>query len=88
MTTSNHRPYHFPDGRIDLPQGRRDAAVKYTDWAIGGICAPSTTTQLLWKEAPRHENLVLLSAPDPHRPILLDDLLEKRTIAEERIRLA
>ena len=35
MTTSNHRPYHFPDGRIDLPQGRRDAAVKYTDWAIG-----------------------------------------------------
>ncbi|MFC3914669.1 LTA synthase family protein [Pseudaeromonas sharmana] len=35
MTTSNHRPYHFPDGRIDLPQGSRNAAIKYTDWAIG-----------------------------------------------------
>lgn len=35
MTTSNHRPYTFPDGRIDLPQGHRDGAVKYTDYAIG-----------------------------------------------------
>lgn len=35
MTTSNHRPYTFPDGRIDLPQGSRKAAVKYTDYAIG-----------------------------------------------------
>lgn len=35
LTGSNHRPYTFPDGRIDLPQGSREAAVKYTDWAIG-----------------------------------------------------
>jgi len=35
MTTSNHRPYTFPADRVDLPQGRRDGAVKYTDWAIG-----------------------------------------------------
>ncbi|HEX5539189.1 MAG TPA: LTA synthase family protein, partial [Methylophilaceae bacterium] len=35
MTTSNHRPYTFPQGRIDLPQGHRDGAVKYTDYAIG-----------------------------------------------------
>ncbi len=35
MTTSNHRPYSFPDQRIDLPQGQRNSAVKYTDWAIG-----------------------------------------------------
>jgi phosphoglycerol transferase MdoB-like AlkP superfamily enzyme len=35
MTTSNHRPYTFPDGRIDLPQGSRKAAVKYTDYSIG-----------------------------------------------------
>ncbi len=36
MTTSNHRPYTFPDGRIDLPSGGgRSAAVKYTDYAIG-----------------------------------------------------
>jgi phosphoglycerol transferase MdoB-like AlkP superfamily enzyme len=36
MTTSNHRPYTFPEGRIDLPSGAgRNAAVKYTDYAIG-----------------------------------------------------
>lgn len=35
MTTSNHRPYTFPEGRIDLPQKHREGAVKYTDWAIG-----------------------------------------------------
>lgn len=35
MTTSNHRPYTFPDGAIDLPQGHRKSAVRYTDYAIG-----------------------------------------------------
>ena len=35
MTTSNHRPYTFPAGRIDLPSGHRSGAVKYTDYAIG-----------------------------------------------------
>ena len=37
MTTSNHRPYTYPNGRIDLPSksSGRDGGVKYTDWAIG-----------------------------------------------------
>ena len=36
MTTSNHRPFTYPDGRIDIPSGTgREGAVKYTDWAIG-----------------------------------------------------
>lgn len=37
MTTSNHRPYTWPEGRIDIPpgQGRRDGGVKYTDYAVG-----------------------------------------------------
>jgi len=35
MTTSNHRPFTFPENRIDLPQKRRESAVKYTDWALG-----------------------------------------------------
>jgi phosphoglycerol transferase MdoB-like AlkP superfamily enzyme len=36
MTTSNHRPYTYPEGRIDIPSGSgREGAVKYTDWAIG-----------------------------------------------------
>lgn len=38
MTTSNHRPYDFPAGRIDLtPADRRNGAVKYCDWAIGDL---------------------------------------------------
>lgn len=36
LTTSNHRPYIYPEGRIDIPSGSgRDGAVKYTDYAIG-----------------------------------------------------
>jgi phosphoglycerol transferase MdoB-like AlkP superfamily enzyme len=37
MTTSNHRPFTYPEGRIDLPPlvSGRAGAVKYTDYAIG-----------------------------------------------------
>ncbi len=36
MTTSNHRPFTYPGGRVDIASGTgRDGAVKYTDWAIG-----------------------------------------------------
>jgi phosphoglycerol transferase MdoB-like AlkP superfamily enzyme len=36
MTTSNHRPYTYPGGRIDIASGTgRDGAVKYTDYALG-----------------------------------------------------
>jgi phosphoglycerol transferase MdoB-like AlkP superfamily enzyme len=44
MTTSNHRPFTFPDGRIDLRSGSgRDAAVKYSDWAIGQLVREAST---------------------------------------------
>jgi phosphoglycerol transferase MdoB-like AlkP superfamily enzyme len=43
LTTSNHRPYTFPEGRIDLPPRSRDAAVKYTDWAIGKFLQDAAT---------------------------------------------
>jgi hypothetical protein len=34
MTTSNHRPFTYPEGRIDIPsKTNRQGAVKYTDWA-------------------------------------------------------
>ena len=40
MTTSNHRPYTYPQGRIDIASGTgREGAVKYTDWAIGDFLA-------------------------------------------------
>lgn len=35
MTTSNHRPFTYPEGRIDIPSKTgRGGAVKYTDYAI------------------------------------------------------
>ena len=36
MTVSNHRPYTYPDGRIDIPSSAQSSAggVKYTDYAI------------------------------------------------------
>lgn len=35
MTTSNHRPYTYPNDRIDIPSGTgRNGAIKYTDYAI------------------------------------------------------
>lgn len=35
MTTSNHRPYTYPDGKIDVPSHTgREGGVKYTDYAI------------------------------------------------------
>ncbi|WP_341790461.1 LTA synthase family protein [Rickettsia endosymbiont of Polydrusus tereticollis] len=46
MTTSNHRPYTFPENRIDLPSGGgRNAAVKYTDYAIGQFLEKAKTKE-------------------------------------------
>ncbi len=47
MTTSNHRPYTYPQGRIDIPSpGGRQGAVKYTDYAIGRFI--ETARRQLW----------------------------------------
>lgn len=45
MTVSNHRPYTYPEGRIDIPPSRqiRQGAVKYTDWAIGKFLQDAKT---------------------------------------------
>lgn len=43
MTTSNHRPFTYPEGKIDLVPGEgkngagRSGAVKYTDYALGQL---------------------------------------------------
>jgi phosphoglycerol transferase MdoB-like AlkP superfamily enzyme len=36
MTVSNHRPYTYPDGKIDIPSASQsvEGGVKYTDYAI------------------------------------------------------
>lgn len=44
MTTTNHRPFTYPDGKIDIPsssQGRR-GALKYSDYAIGEFLAAAS----------------------------------------------
>jgi phosphoglycerol transferase MdoB-like AlkP superfamily enzyme len=44
MTTSNHRPYTYPEGRIDIPSHtNREGAVKYTDYAIGKFIREART---------------------------------------------
>ena len=43
MTTSNHRPFTFPEGKVDLPQGHREGAVKYTDYALGKLIENAKT---------------------------------------------
>jgi phosphoglycerol transferase MdoB-like AlkP superfamily enzyme len=44
MTTSNHRPFTYPAGRVDIASGRgRDGAVKYTDWALGDFLKKAKT---------------------------------------------
>ncbi len=39
LTVSNHKPYTYPKGRIDLDpdRRRRPHAVKYADWALGNF---------------------------------------------------
>lgn len=38
MTTSNHRPFTYPDGKIDIASKTgRNGSVKYTDYAIGKL---------------------------------------------------
>ena len=34
MTTTNHRPFTFPAGRVKEPTGTREGAIAYTDWSI------------------------------------------------------
>jgi phosphoglycerol transferase MdoB-like AlkP superfamily enzyme len=57
MTTSNHKPFTFPAGKIELPQGSRDAAVKYTDYALGKFIAGA-------KNKPWFNNTVFLIVAD------------------------
>ncbi|MCX8534081.1 LTA synthase family protein [Chryseobacterium luquanense] len=57
MTTSNHKPYTFPNGKINLPQGDRSAAVKYTDYALGKFIADA-------KSKPWFKNTVFVIVAD------------------------
>jgi len=44
MTTSNHRPYTYPEGKIDIPpKSGRGGGVKYADYAIGRLLDEART---------------------------------------------
>ena len=45
MTVSNHRPFTYPEGRIDIPASAqsREGAVKYTDYAINRFLKEAAT---------------------------------------------
>ncbi len=58
MTTSNHRPYTYPDGKIDIKSGKgRDGAVKYTDYAIAQFLAEA-------KQKPWFDNTIFIFLAD------------------------
>ena len=44
MTTSNHRPFTYPEGRIDLPpHSGRLGGVKYADYSVGRLIEEAKT---------------------------------------------
>lgn len=43
MTTSNHRPYTYPAGRVKWKAPSRPGAVAYTDWSIGDFIRRART---------------------------------------------
>ena len=46
MTTSNHRPFTYPDGAIKTPSGQgRKGAVEYTDYAIANFIKSAKSKQ-------------------------------------------
>lgn len=58
MTTSNHKPYTYGNGKIDIPSGTgRAGAVKYADYAIGDFLAQA-------KKKPWFNNTVFVFIAD------------------------
>lgn len=58
MTSSNHKPYTYPDDIIDIPSGtNREGALKYTDWAFKKFFKEA-------KNKPWFKNTVFLVASD------------------------
>lgn len=58
MTTSNHSPFTYPEGKIDLPSGTgRYGGVKYTDYALSQLIANA-------KEQPWFDDTVFVIVAD------------------------
>lgn len=58
MTTSNHRPYTYPNNKIDIPSGTgRNGAVKYSDYALRQMFAKA-------KNKPWFKNTIFVFVAD------------------------
>jgi phosphoglycerol transferase MdoB-like AlkP superfamily enzyme len=58
MTTSNHRPYTYPDGKIDIPsKSNRQGGVKYSDYALGEFLKAA-------KDKPWFDNTIFVITAD------------------------
>lgn len=58
VTTSNHQPFTFPEGKIDIPSGKgRRGGVKYTDYAINKFIEDS-------KKHPWFDNTIFVIVAD------------------------
>lgn len=57
LTTSNHRPFTFPENTVDMEQGNRVGAVRYTDYALERFIAEAKTK-------PWFDNTVFVIAGD------------------------
>jgi phosphoglycerol transferase MdoB-like AlkP superfamily enzyme len=74
FTVSNHPPFEFPDGRIDLRGKRKDTlenAVRYADYALGKFLARA-------QAAPYWEHTVFLVVADHEDKVPGDDLVPVR----------
>jgi phosphoglycerol transferase MdoB-like AlkP superfamily enzyme len=58
MTTSNHQPFTFPEGKIDIPSGKgRLGGIKYSDYAIGEFLMAA-------REKPWFDNTIFVIVAD------------------------
>lgn len=58
MTASNHVPFTYPEGRIDIPSpGKRRGGVKYADYAVGRFIAMAS-------QKPWFDNTIFLFVAD------------------------
>jgi phosphoglycerol transferase MdoB-like AlkP superfamily enzyme len=58
MTTSNHRPFTYPEGKIDIaPKTGRNGAVKFADYAVGRLIEEA-------KKKPWFDNTIFIFVAD------------------------
>lgn len=71
LTTSNHVPYEYPDGRIELyeqPKETHRNAVKYADYALGLFFE-------LAKKEPYYDNTIFIVVADHNSHVVGNDLV-------------